>query len=158
MKHKLYLVLILTVFYLQGCTSESKDVDLKKDSLSYYRKELPKDFFLFDILTMNIHPDDSLTTVLYGNEIAFDYLKNNRTGNYPIGSILYGITWKLKEDEYWFGATIPSRITIIERIEITAKNTQYYCFDYDQKQRLTRLDIQKRIAYLKGMKMAIHPR
>lgn len=54
-------------------------------------------------------------TVLYGNDLAYNYAKTSDEGNYPTGSVLYLVIWQLQEDEQWFGSNIPGKVKKIER-------------------------------------------
>ena len=55
-------------------------------------------------------------SILYGNKIAFELLKNSHN-NIMKGEMLALLTWKQQEDKHWFGANIPGALLSVEIVE-----------------------------------------
>ncbi len=64
-------------------------------------------------------------SILYGNDIAFDYAKSHPGADYPENIVLYEVTWKQKPDEVWFGGHIPKDIYSVEKVSFTNSGSLY---------------------------------
>ena len=115
MKHNLYILLIASFLPLFGCNPQN-GLGLNESASVNSLEDLPENPLLLNAITMSIHPKDSSMTVLYANDLAYNYTKTSEEGNYPAGSVLYLVIWQLQADEQWFGANIPGRIKKIKRI------------------------------------------
>lgn len=157
MKNNIYLFLTIAVLYLFGCNPKN-GLGLNENASVNCLEDLPENPLLLNAVTTSIHQKDSSITVLYGNELAYNYAKINGDGNYPAGSVLYSVTWQLQEDKQWFGANIPENIRTIERIEFWDNNKiNYNSFNLKGIEDVNPDHVHERIDQIKGMQMAISP-
>ena len=94
MKHNRYMLLITAVLSLFGCNPKN-GLGLNENASVNSLEDLPENPLLLNAITTSIHPKDSSMTVLYGNSLAYNYAQTSEDGNYPIGSVLYIVIWKL---------------------------------------------------------------
>lgn len=157
MKHNLYISLSIVVLSLFGCNPKN-GLGLNENASINNLGNLPENPLLLKAISASIHQKDNSMTMLYGNDFAYNYAKMSSKDNYPTGSILYGVTWQLQEDEQWFGANIPENIRKIERIEFLDNNKiDYKRFDSKGVEEINTDDAQERIDQIKGMQMAVTP-
>lgn len=157
MKNSLYKFIIIAVVSLFGCNPKNES-SFNKSAAIISLGALPENPILLDAITTSFHPKDSLMTVLYGNQLAYDHAKISGDGNYPKRAVLYNVTWQLQEDEQWFGANIPKNIRNIERLEFLEKDkTKYNNYDSHGIKHPPSDNVQKRIKHIKEMKMAVSP-
>lgn len=120
--------------------------------------DLPENPLLLHPITVSIQPKDSTMIVLYGNDLAHRFAKINNSSDYPVGAILYGITWQFQQDEQWFGANTPKLIKTIERVEFLSNSKLTYSSFDNRGIRKTELNQKsERVDCLIGMKMAVSP-
>ncbi|MFC6100000.1 hypothetical protein [Olivibacter domesticus] len=157
MKHNLYITLTIAVLSLFGCNPKN-GLGLNENASLNSFGDLPENPLLLNAITTSILQKDGSMTILYGNDLAYNHAKMSSKGNYPTGSVLYGVIWKLQEDEQWFGANIPENIRKIERIEFLDDNkTDYASFNLKGIEDINPDGAKERIDQIKGMKMAITP-
>ncbi|MEH6309180.1 hypothetical protein RYH73_26245 [Olivibacter sp. CPCC 100613] len=157
MKHNLYISLSIVVLSLFGCNPKN-GLGLNENASINNLGNLSENPLLLKAISASIHQKDNSMTMLYGNDFAYNYAKMSSKDNYPTGSILYGVTWQLQEDEQWFGANIPENIRKIERIEFLDNNKiDYKRFDSKGVEEINTDDAQERIDQIKGMQMAVTP-
>lgn len=157
MKRNLYIFLSIVSLSVFSCTQKN-ELGLNENASLNSLGDLSENPLLLNAITSSITPKDSSMTVLYGNDLAYNYAKISGEGNYPTRAVLYRITWQLQSDEQWFGANIPENIRTIERVEFLDNNeTKYGNFDKKGHEDTSSYNIQERINYIKGMKMAISP-
>lgn len=90
--------------------------------------------------------------------MAYKFATANAVGSYPVGSVIYEVSWQLQPDEQWFGANIPQRISNVERIEFVKNNKPLYSkFDNKGYKLLMSQNMQERIIDIIGKRMAISP-
>ncbi|WP_449435839.1 hypothetical protein [Pedobacter steynii] len=119
MKHNLYIFLSVAVLSLFGCNPKN-GLGLNENASINSLGKLPENPLLLNVITSSIYPKNSSMTVLYGNDLAYNYAKISGDSNYPAGSVLYDVTWQFQADKQWFGANVPEKIRKIERIEFWA--------------------------------------
>lgn len=157
MKHNLYISLSIVVLSLFGCNPKN-GLGLNENASINSLGNLPENPLLLKAISASIHQKDNSMTMLYGNDFAYNYAKMSSKDNYPTGSVLYGVTWQLQEDEQWFGANISENIRKIERIEFLDNNKiDYKRFDSKGVEEINTDDAQERIDQIKGMQMAVTP-
>lgn len=110
---------------LSSCHTK-KTIHLNTKASLHQGDQLPENPLSLHPFTTIIYPKDSLMSTLYGNDVAFDYALKNSNGKYPAGSILYEVTWQEQPDTQWFGAKIPKKIIVVERIQFLTKDLQHY--------------------------------
>jgi len=103
---------------------------MKKNDLVFTspvrRPELPKEDVTQDpafqdpmegkVIRSSVDKYAHTMSTLYGNDKAVAFARTHTGTGYPPGSALALVTWTQKEDEHWFGATIPSALQSVERI------------------------------------------
>lgn len=147
-------VISLAVF---SCTQKDK-LGLNEKASVYSLGDLPENPLLLSAITSSIQPKDNQMTVLYGNDLAYNYAKISDDGNYPAGTVLYHITWQLQADEQWFGANVPEIVKIIERIEFFDNNkTGYSRYNNTGLKEAEQYNKEDRINRIKEMKMSVSP-
>ena len=157
MKNSLFKFVIIAVISVVGCNPKN-ELGFNENASIIKLGALPENPLLLNAITTSFHPKDSLMTVLYGNQLAYDHAKISGDGNYPKSAVLYSVTWQLQEDEQWFGANVPNNIKHIERLEFLGKNkTNYYNYDSKGIKHPNSDNVQKRIKQIKEMKMAVSP-
>ncbi len=79
---------------------------------------IPESFALNKLKVINTSINRKLKTMstLYGNEAALARAKAATTPS--AGESLTLVTWQQKPDENWFGANIPGKVAMIEKINI----------------------------------------
>jgi len=66
-------------------------------------------------ITSKIDKSNETMSILYGNDAAVDAAR--RGVAYPSGAQLTNVTWKLKEDEHWYGANVPDSLVRVLRVD-----------------------------------------
>lgn len=149
-----YLMFILLHY---GC-SNSNELGLNEEASMDSFGDLPENPLLLNAISSSIYPKDSTMSVLYGNNVAYNYATVNGNGSYPNGSVLYEVIWQLQADEQWFGANIPKMIKRIERIEFTGNNTPIYeVFEKGILKKAKPGNMEERINYIASKRMAVSP-
>lgn len=153
MKYILYILGSALILLNYSCTYKN-GLSLNKNASIDSLGDLPENPLLLNAITTSISPKDGTTTVLYGNVLAYNHAADKGNAHYPIGAVLYEVTWYLQSDEQWFGANVPERIKTVERIEFMSNNeTQYTSFKeglkepqpHNQEERISNI-IRKKIA------------
>jgi hypothetical protein len=66
------------------------------------------------VVTSKIDKSQGLMSILYGNDTAVNSARNG--GEYPAGAQFAEVTWKLKEDEHWYGANVPDHLVGMDKL------------------------------------------
>lgn len=66
-------------------------------------------------ITSKIDKTNETMSILYGNDAAVDAAR--RGVAYPPGAQLANVTWKLREDEHWYGANVPDSLVGLSRVD-----------------------------------------
>ncbi|SEK79674.1 hypothetical protein [Parapedobacter koreensis] len=157
MKRSLSISGFIALLLVYGCHSKN-ELGLNEKASINSLGDLPENPLLLNAITSSVYPKDSTLAVLYGNDIAYHHGKVSNDGNYPIGAVLYEVTWQLQEDEQWFGANIPKVIKSIERIEISKDNMpQYTLFEGFELNNSKHPDETTRIKWITNLRMAVSP-
>ncbi|WP_343670911.1 hypothetical protein [Chitinophaga sp.] len=157
MKHSLYILVSIVSLSIFSCTPKN-ELGLNEKASINSLGDLPENPLLLNAITSSIHPKDSSVTVLYGNDPAYNYAKVSGDGNYPVGAVLYGVTWQLQADEQWFGANVPESIRTVERIEFLSNNKiEYGSYDNTGLKQAEPYNKEERIHRITAMKMAVSP-
>lgn len=157
MKHAIYILAF--TLSVMSCGRHSKnELGLNEEASVKQLGDLPENPLMFHAITSSIYPMDSTTTILYGNDIAYAYAVANGDSNYPVGTVLYEVTWNQHADKQWFGANVPKAIKKIERIEIVSENApQYALFQGDIPRKAESTGNAERTAFILGQRMAVSP-
>lgn len=125
MKRKSIIGMILFGLVLTlGCSSERND-SLNDEASVGSVLGLPENPLLLTALTTSIRPDSGTMSTLYGNKVAVRRtLRQENT--YPVGTVLYNVTWKQKADPHWFGARVPGKVFSVERVSIGLSGEMVY--------------------------------
>lgn len=157
MKHILSIFAVISFFINYGCHSKS-GLGLNENASVKNLGNLPENPLLLNAITSSIYPANATMTVLYGNDLAYDYAALYTDGNYPVGAVLYEVTWLSQPDEQWFGANIPETIKTIERIEFKQNQPpQYTIFEKGVLKKSQPDIIKKRTKVILSQKMAVSP-
>lgn len=145
------------VFATVGCNSK-KGLGLNETASVLSLGDLPENPLLLHAITSTIQPKDSTTTVLYGNNQAYEYAASTGDDNYPEGAILFEVTWQQQPDEQWFGGKVPKAIKTIERVALTSGGkVEYTLFQGNLHQKTTPINSKERIAHITGQRIAVSP-
>ena len=118
-------ILPVTLLLMLGCKPDTSNRINKEASISSISK-LTENPLEVTPMAVSISPEAKTMSTLYGNGIASKRLSNG--ADYAKGSVLYLVTWKGKADPEWFGARIPDRVTMIERVSVDQNGQQNYTF------------------------------
>ncbi len=124
---KNHIILFFVLILMVSCKQKSKET-LNVGASVQQNDELSENPLLMNPITSSVQPKDSTMSTLYGNEIAFNYAKQNSDFKYPGNAVLYEVTWKQKPDELWFGGNIPKEIYSVERITFNKDSSVYEKF------------------------------
>ena len=122
---KNHIVLFLAFILMVSCEQKSKEF-LNVNASVQQNDELSENTLLMKPITSSIQPKDNTMSTLYGNEIAFNYAKENSDSNYPKDAVLYEVTWKQKPDEVWLGGNVPKEIYSVEKIIFNENHLSVY--------------------------------
>ncbi|MBC9911102.1 hypothetical protein [Chitinophaga varians] len=155
-----YVIYIFMLLLMISCRHRSQSPSvLNKTASVTLPGDLPENPLMLHAITSAIYPKDSITTVLYGNDIAYAHAARKTDGSYPAGTVLYEVAWKQQADEQWFGANVPQLIKQIERVEVVSGDTTCYTLfqgDIPRKAEHQKDDAQ-RTAFILGRKMLVSP-
>lgn len=140
-----------------SCNSKNK-LESNENASVNILGDLPENPLLLNAITVFMHPKDSVITVLYGNDSAYNYAKVSNNGNYPTGAVLYRVNWQMHADEQWYGVNVPERIKTIDRLEFLGNNkTEYSCFDTKGQRSIELDNVEAKIYSIKNMKIVVGP-
>lgn len=91
------------------------------------------------VITSSINHNNSTMSTLYANETALREL-NNKTYSAFGDRILVLVTWKQKDDPYWYGAKIPGYLKSMELVKTdrSFSDTPNISYQYfEEKNRLS---------------------
>lgn len=71
-------------------------------------------------ITPGIDKSNGTISILYGNDDAVNAARKSMS--YPSNAQLARVTWKLKEDEHWYGANVPDSLLGIEKIRVDSNS------------------------------------
>ena len=152
-----YLIVILLAILFIKCDSKIA-LGFNENASINKLGDLPENPFEFNAINTSLHPQNQTITILYGNQLAYNYARLTGDKSYPTKSILYCVTWQSQADEQWFGANISGKILKIERIEILENSkTKYEQFNSQGKKIRISDGFVKRIHAIKLMRMAVSP-
>ena len=76
--------------------------------------------FGWKAITSKIDKSKETMSILYGDDAAVNAARKGMA--YPSGVQLALATWKLREDEHWYGANVPDSLLRIEKIRVDSNN------------------------------------
>ncbi|WP_415326193.1 hypothetical protein [Chryseobacterium sp. MMS23-Vi53] len=155
---KNHIILFFALILMVSCEQKSKET-LNIDASVQQNDELSENPLLMKPITSSIQPEDSTMSTLYGNEIAFNYAKQNSDSQYPKDAVLYEVTWKQKPDELWFGGNIPKEIYSVEKITFNNDDSVYEKFQGKplKQIKINETDKNLRKGFIISQKMAVSP-
>ena len=146
-----------SVILFLGCSQNNKN-NLNEKASVFTVDELPENPLSLSPITFSINPTKATMSTLYGNSIAFHHAMNKANNHYPNGAVLYEVTWHQKADSLWFGANIPDKITLIERIKFSEDLLpKYELYAGSPLKKVVTKDESKRIAFIISQRMANNP-
>ena len=156
---KKYTLYFIVLIFLIACNGKSNKVLNTKASVQQ-NDELAENPLLMHPITSSVQPKDGIMSTLYGNDIAFDFVKKNHSSEYPKGAILYEVNWKQKPDELWFGASVPDEISSVEKVTFKEDNlSEYERFEGKQLKKVNQDSVQTTLRrnFIISQKMAVSP-
>jgi hypothetical protein len=114
---KYFAIILVAVFVINlcSCNERATDNDLYNTQATVPAKF---DFSKLNLIVLNtsVNKMKNTMSILYGNEIAYDLLKNSKN-TIMKGEMLTLLTWKQQEDKHWFGANIPGALLSVEIVQ-----------------------------------------
>lgn len=159
MKNILFACVLVLGLVLNSCTVKDKE-NLNDEASITELEELPENPLLLIPMTTSINRKENKTSTLYGNSVAVKYATEYTDGNYPVGSLLYKVTWQTEPDAFWFGANIPNQIKLVERVEFDKNNYPLYDMYLGKSLKKVRMNQEENSFKIKSIvteKMAVSP-
>jgi len=107
-----YMIVAL-IFILSAC-QPNKSAYLNQAASVTKQDQLPENPLQQKVISLSVNTTKDEMSILYGNDLAFEYAQLHNDGNYTNGSALYLVTWKQQDDPRWFGGKIPYTIRSVE--------------------------------------------
>ena len=110
-----------------GCHAPLRDSDyvftMPLRSRPALTGSLPWNPLQWSVIASSIDRQASTMSVLYGNDAAVQYARNNARKEYPCkeyppGSVLSLVTWTQVDDGRWFGARIPGEVKSVQFVTV----------------------------------------
>jgi len=160
-----YVLLLLALMSLAGCTSENPRVVTRLNDGAALTGDLPFNPLHDKVITSWIDKTDSTMSTLYANNVAIGYARANVGHDYPAGSALSVITWSQQEDPRWFGGNIPEKVKSVEYVTVGvgANHEASYAYQEYEGAPLKRTSVQEgpapneRAAFLLSQRAAVVP-
>lgn len=111
---KINTLLLSVAFLWIACNNQPPEVN--------HLSQLPENPLLLHPITTSTDAKRGTMSTLYGNDLALMRFSMNTLHSYTPGSVLFQVTWKQQEDPVWFGAYIPGKVLLVERIAFDEKN------------------------------------
>lgn len=113
---KLQSTLFIAALFLFSCGAHQQ-----KEELINTKASIPETLDLsgkhLKVITTMLNRRDSTTSLLYGNEIAYQSAMQHLKNPSP-GEQFTLVTWKQQADQHWFGANIPGDLSAVEILEV----------------------------------------
>ena len=111
------------------------------------------------VITSRIDKSNETMSTLYGNDMAVNAARKGTA--YPSRSVLALVTWKQKEDEHWYGGSVPASIQSVEKftygIDPEGASFEHYEGLPLKKTASDPAYAKERIAYITGLKASVIP-
>jgi len=125
------LLLFLSAGFMFCACNQIKQSDV----LINTKASIPEHFAIsnkkYKVITTFLNRKDSTTSLLYGNEIAYNAAHHHQHSSVP-GEVFILVTWKQQPDAHWFGANIPGELRSIETMT-TAGNADTSTISYERR-------------------------
>jgi hypothetical protein len=160
------LAMVLAVNGLSGCARQNPRTVSHVDTDASIPLNLPWQPEDGRVITTWVDTKHSTMSTLYGNDIAVNSARSSVGGPaYPIGARIALVTWREREDERWFGASIPATVQSVEFVTIRSGPTnkvEYVCLRFEggllqHTLADTPIASRDRAAYLLSQRAAIMP-
>jgi hypothetical protein len=92
--------------------------------------DLPVNPLQWKVITSAINKQDATMYTLFGNDQAVQYARTNSQHDYPVGSVLFLVTWTQQEDPRWFGGNIPAAPKSVEFVTVVATDNHQRSYSY----------------------------
>lgn len=145
------LVFVISLL-VAGCANEQHH-DLYNESASHI--DVPEIGFNpleGNVISTFINVKDTTMSTLYGNDSAARHAQQRTP--YADGDLLSLVTWKQKEDPYWFGGNIPDSVAAIEIVRFESGKPFYTMFVDDL---LKSHDEEERIKFITAIQWSEFP-
>ncbi|MBT1706309.1 hypothetical protein [Chryseosolibacter indicus] len=147
--NKLAFVISLLV---AGCTNEHRH-DVYNESASLINvSEIGFNPLEGNMIATFISAHDTTMSTLYGNNAAAHHAAHQAP--YTDGDILSLVTWKQREDPYWFGGNIPGYVALIEIVRFESDGPVYSIHADELPESH---DTEKRIKFMTGIQRSEFP-
>jgi hypothetical protein len=107
-------LMIILAATLLSCHNKVSDSDLYNTKAAVPAKFDVAKLHLV-VINTSINKKANTISVLYGNKLAYDQLKQGNSNLKP-GQLLALVTWKEQTDPHWFGANIPGNLLSVEYV------------------------------------------
>ncbi|MDQ0107167.1 hypothetical protein J2T02_002284 [Chitinophaga terrae (ex Kim and Jung 2007)] len=153
-----FLILFLGITILCGCSSKNESL-FNEEAALIKLGDLPENPLQQHAITFSIHPGNQTMTIVYGNDPAYKYAQSTGDGLYPQGAVLYAVTFRIHQDEQWFGANVPGNLQSVERLEfLDHHHTKYQSFDASGNENTAaQYDLDEKIRRIRNQKIAVSP-
>jgi hypothetical protein len=161
----LYLFALVLLLSIVGCANHEPRISATVNRKAFLVGDLPANPLQWKVVTSSVNTEDSTMSTLYGNDVAVGYARTSSQHNYPNGSMLSLVTWTQREDDRWFGATIPDQVRSVEFISVgvAPDGRPLYSYQKYEGKPLKRVTTQEggtltdRTAYLLSQRAAVMP-
>jgi hypothetical protein len=161
----LYLLATVLSLSIVGCASHEPRISAIVNRNAFLVGDLPANPLQWKVVTSAVNTEDSTMSTLYGNDVAIEYARTNSQHNYPNGSMLSLVTWTQRDDDRWFGATIPDQAKSVEFVfvGVAPDGRPLYSYQKYEGKPLKQVTAQEagtasdRTAYLLSQRAAVMP-
>jgi hypothetical protein len=149
---KLKRIVLVISLLAAGCTSNQRH-DLYNESASHVdASEIGFNPLRGNVISTCIDVHHTTMSTLYGNDSAARHAEQQAP--YTAGDILSLVTWKQREDPYWFGGNIPDSVVVIEIVRFES-DEPVYSIHTDKLPESH--DTHKRIEFITGLQRSEFP-
>lgn len=151
------VLLALTLCLFCSCDRPKPD-NLNNEASILEAGDLKENPLLMGVITTSVNLNNKTMSTLYGNKIAKDFANKNRGTKYPVGSLLYEVTWEQQPDSVWFGAKIPSKLISVEKIMFSkGSEPSYTLYKGRPLKKSKNLNANDRLTLITSQRFAVTP-
>lgn len=150
---KKFNILIVAISLLAaGCTNVQHH-ELYNESASHLKtSEIGFNPLEGNVISTFVDVRDTTMSTLYGNDSAASHAEQQ--ASYSDGDVLSLVTWKQREDPYWFGGNIPDSVAAIEIVRFQSDGPIYSIYSDDLAESYDR---DKRIRFITDLRRSEFP-